>query len=250
MKIVVIGGTGLIGRQVIEHLTQHGHDAVSASPSSGVDTITGAGLPDAFVGAEVVVDVSNSPDFSDDAVMEFFRTSTSNVLDAEKTAGVGHHVALSIVGIDRMPGSGYFRAKQAQEALIRESGVPYSIVHATQFYEFAKAIGDASVIDGAVRLPAAPTQPMASSEVAKAVAKAAASTPLDGIREVGGPERFGLDEFVRRAFAARNDPREVVTDPEAPYYGGHPTHETLVPGEAAELGTIRFSDWLAQNPVR
>jgi uncharacterized protein YbjT (DUF2867 family) len=250
MKIVVIGGTGLIGRQVIGRLTEHGHDAVAASPSTGVDTVSGAGLPEAFVDADVVVDVSNSPDFSDDAVMEFFRASTSNVLAAEKMAGVGHHVALSVVGIERMLEAGYFRAKQAQESLIRESGVPFSIVHATQFYEFATAIGDSATTDGVVRLPAAPVQPMASSEVAAAVAKAASAAPANGIREVGGPERFGLDEFVRRALAVHHDPREVVTDPEAPYFGGHPQHDTLVPGPDAELGSIRYSDWLEQNAAR
>lgn len=250
MKIVVIGGTGLIGRQVIERLTEHGHDAVAAAPSTGVNSLTGEGLREAFTGADVVVDVSNSPDFSDDAVMEFFRTSTANLLAAEKETGVGHHVALSIVGIERMLEAGYFRAKQAQEALIRESGVPYSIVHATQFFEFAGAIGDTSTVDGVVRLPAAPVQPMASSEVAAGVAKTAAGAPLGGIREIGGPERFGLDEFVRRALAFRGDPREVVTDPAAGYFGGHPSEDTLVPGPDAELGTITFAEWLARDAAR
>ncbi|QNO38112.1 SDR family oxidoreductase [Protaetiibacter sp. SSC-01] len=244
MKIVVIGGTGLIGRQVIERLTEHGHNAVAAAPSTGVDTIAGTGLSEAFAGADVVVDVSNSPDFSDDAVMDFFRTSTTNVLAAEKEAGVGHHVALSIVGIERMLEAGYFRAKQAQERLIRSSGVPYSIVHATQFFEFARGIGDSATDGDIVRLPSAPVQPMASSEVAAAVAKTAAAAPLDGDREIGGPERFGLDEFVRRALRFFGDPREVVADEEAGYFGGHPGPDTLVPGPGADLGTIRFAEWL------
>ncbi len=244
MKIVVIGGTGLIGRQVIERLTEHGHDAVAAAPSTGVDTIAGTGLAEAFAGADVVVDVSNSPDFSDDAVMDFFRTSTTNILAAEKEAGVRHHVALSIVGIERMLDAGYFRAKQAQERLIRSSGVPYSIVHATQFFEFARGIGDSATDGDTVRLPSAPVQPMASSEVAAAIAKTAAAAPLDGDREIGGPERFGLDEFVRRALVFAGDPRQVVVDEEAGYFGGHPGPDTLVPGPGAELGTIRFSEWL------
>lgn len=247
MKIVVIGGTGLIGRQVIARLAEHGHDAVSASPNNGVNTLTGEGVAEALQGADVVVDVSNSPSFADDDVMHFFRTSTSTLLEAEKVAGVGHHVALSIVGIDRMPESGYFRAKQAQEALIRDSGIPYSIVHATQFYEFAVGIADGSTVDGQVRLPGGPVQPIASSEVAAAVARAAAGAPLNGITEVGGPERFGLDEFVRRGLAFRGDPREVILDPDSTYFGGQPGPDTLVPGPDATISSITFDAWLAAN---
>jgi len=249
MKIVVIGGTGLIGRQVIERLTEHGHEALAASPSTGVNALTGEGLAEAFTGADVVVDVTNSPSFEDQAVLDFFRTSTANLLAAEQDAGVGHHVALSVVGIDRMLEAGYFRAKQAQEQLIRESGVPFSIVHATQFFEFASAIGDSATADGVVRLPGAPVQPMAASDVATAVAKTAASAPVNGIAEVGGPERFGLDEFVRRALAFRGDPREVVTDPEATYFGGRPGPATLVPADGAAIGVVRFDEWLAANPA-
>jgi uncharacterized protein YbjT (DUF2867 family) len=247
MKIVVIGGTGLIGRQVIEHLTEHGHDAAAASPSTGVNALTGEGLAEALAGADVVVDVTNSPSFEDQAVLEFFRTSTENVLAAEKDAGVEHHVALSVVGIARMQEAGYFRAKQAQESLIRESGVPFSIVHATQFFEFAAAIGDSATADGVVRLPAAPVQPMAASDVAAAVAKTAAGSPVNGIAEVGGPERFGLDEFVRRALAFSRDPRVVITDPEATYFGGRPGLDTLVPADGAVLGTVRYDEWLEAN---
>lgn len=250
MKIVVIGGTGLIGRQVIEHVTEHGHDAVAASPSTGVNALTGEGLADALAGADVVVDVTNSPSFEDQAVLDFFRTSTTNLLAAEKVAGVGHHVALSVVGIERMLDAGYFRAKQAQEHLIRESGVPFSIVHATQFFEFASAIGDSATADGEVRLPGAPVQPMAASDVAKAVAKAAGSAPVGGITEVGGPERFGLDEFVRRALAFAGDPREVITDPEATYFGGRPGPDTLVPADGAALGTVRYDEWLAASAAK
>lgn len=247
MKIVVIGGTGLIGRQVIERLTEHGHDAVPASPSTGVNALTGEGLDAALTGADVVVDVTNSPSFEDQAVLEFFRTSTANLLSAEKAAGVGHHVALSVVGIERMLEAGYFRAKQAQEQLIRDSAVPFSIVHATQFFEFASAIGDSATTDGVVRLPAAPVQPMAASDVADAVARTAAGAPVNGIAEVGGPERFGLDEFVRRVLAHSGDPREVITDPEATYFGGRPGSDTLVPAEGAALGTVRYDVWLEAN---
>lgn len=247
MKIVVIGGTGLIGRQVIERLTEHGHEAIAASPSTGVNALTGEGLAGAFTGADVVVDVTNSPSFEDQAVLDFFRTSTANLLTAAKDAGVSHHVALSVVGIERMLEAGYFRAKQAQEQLIRDSGVPFSIVHATQFYEFAAAIGDSATADGVVRLPSAPVQPMAAADVATAVAKAAAGSPVNGITEVGGPERFGLDEFVRRALTHRGDPREVVSDPEATYFGGHPSVDTLVPADGAALGTTRYGEWLDAN---
>jgi uncharacterized protein YbjT (DUF2867 family) len=252
MKIVVIGGTGLIGRQVVAWLTEHGHDAVAASPGSGVDTITGAGLADALRDADVVVDVANSRSFEDDAVLEFFTTSTTNLLAAERVAAVGHHVALSVVGTDRMLDAGYFRAKQAQEDLIRGSGIPFSIVHATQFFEFAAGIGDSGTVDGVVRLPPAPMQPMAASEVAAKVAETAAGEPVNGITEVAGPERIAMDDFVRRALAFRGDPREVITDPEATYFGGRPGSDTLVPGPDATIGAITFQEWLesATQPTR
>ena len=219
MKIVVIGGTGLIGSQVVAKLGEHGHDAVAASPDTGVNTLTGEGLPEVLEGASVVIDVSNSPSFEDAAVLEFFQTATGNLLAAEKAAGVGHHVALSVVGTERMADKGYFKAKAVQEQLIADSGIPYSIVHATQFYEFIKSIAALATDGDTVRLPPALFQPMASEDVAKAVGRTAVGTPLNGIVEVGGPEKFRMDELVRQALKARNDPRQVVTDPDALYFG-------------------------------
>ena len=247
MKIVVIGGTGLIGSKLVAKLREHGHEAVPAAPNTGVNTLTGKGLEEVLEGAVVVVDVSNSPSFADEPVMEFFRTSTTNLLSYSAKAEIGHYVALSVVGTDRLTESGYFRAKIVQETLIRESGIPYSIVHATQFFEFVKAIADFSTVDGKVRLSSALIQPMAADDVAAAVGRVAVGEPQNGIREVGGPEQFGLDELVRKGLAAKSDPREVVTDDEAPYYGVRLSKQTLVPGPDAQLGEITFDQWLAQQ---
>jgi len=246
MKIVVIGGSGLIGSKVVNKLRESGHEAVAASPSSGVNTVTGEGLPEALKGASVVVDVSNAPSWEDAAVLKFFETSTRNLLTGESAARVGHHVALSVVGTDRMLESGYFRAKLAQENLIKGSSIPYSIVHATQFFEFVKGIADFSTEGGKVRLPPVLIQPMAAEDVASAVARVAIGPPVNGTVEVGGPERFRLDEFIRRGLAASKDPREVVTDPHARYYGLEMSESTLVPGDDARLGEIRFESWLSQ----
>ena len=247
MKIVVIGGTGLIGSKVVKKLRDQGHETVAASPSSGVNTITGEGLADVLKGAAVVVDVTNAPSWEDAAVMTFFDTSTRNLLAAEATAGVKHHVALSVVGTERLLESGYFRAKIAQENLIKSSSVPYSIVRATQFYEFTKAIADLSTSDGKIRLPAALIQPMAAEDVASAVARAAVAPPTNGTVEVGGPEQFPLDELMRRYLTARKDPRQVIRDPEAPYYGIHVSQRALVPEANATLGKVRLDEWLKQS---
>jgi uncharacterized protein YbjT (DUF2867 family) len=245
MKIVVIGGTGLIGSKVVEHLVEHGHEAIAASPNSGVNTITGEGLADAVVGADVIVDVSNSPSFADDDVLEFFTTSTRNLLAAERAAGVGHHVALSIVGADRLPGSGYLRAKVAQEQLIRESGRPYSIVRATQFFEFVGRIADEATVDGVARVSTGVMQPIAAAEVSAAVARVAAGAPIDGTVEIGGPERIRMDELIRAGLAAKGDTRSVVSDPDAPYFGTRLSGDELSPGPDAQLSTTSFADWLA-----
>jgi uncharacterized protein YbjT (DUF2867 family) len=248
MKIVVIGGTGLIGSQVVTKLTEHGHEAIAASPDTGVNTLTGEGLAEVLEGADVVVDVSNSPSFEDAAVLEFFTTTTRNVLAAEKAAGVGHHVALSVVGTERMADKGYFKAKAAQEQLIADSGIPYSIVHATQFFEFIKAIAQLATEGDTVRLPPVLFQPMASEDVAKAVGRTAVGAPVNGIFEVGGPEKLRMDELVRDALAARNDPRTVVGDPDALYYGMYEVDDTtLVPADGAPKGEVRFRDWLERQ---
>ncbi|WP_103354476.1 SDR family oxidoreductase [Amycolatopsis sp. CA-128772] len=246
MKVVVIGGTGLIGRNLVPWLAGQGHEAVPAAPSTGVDTLTGEGLKEASRGADVVVDVSNSPSFADDDVMAFFRTSTTNLTEAAAEAGVGHYVALSVVGTDRQPGVGYFRAKVAQEQLIAGSGLPYSIVRATQFFEFAGGIADGSATDGVVRLPGAGVQPMAAAEVSAAVGRAAAGEPTGGVSEVAGPEVFGLDEWVRTVLTARADPRPVVTDPQAPYFGAVPGPADLLPGPGARLAGTTLAQWLAR----
>jgi uncharacterized protein YbjT (DUF2867 family) len=247
MKVVVIGGTGLIGTRLVARLGEHGHEAVPAAPSTGVNTLTGEGLKEVLQGADVVVDVSNSPSFADDDVMHFFRTSTGNLVDAAKEAGAGHYVALSVVGSDRQPDVGYFRAKVAQEQLIAASGLPFSIVRATQFFEFAGGIADGSTTDGVVRLPGAGVQPMAAAEVSEAVGRAAAGEPSGGITEVAGPEVFGLDEWVRTVLTARSDPREVVTDPQAPYFGAVPGPEDLLPGPGARLAQTTLTEWLARS---
>jgi uncharacterized protein YbjT (DUF2867 family) len=247
MKIVVIGGSGLIGSRLVEQLREHGHETFAASPNSGVNTITGEGLAEALKGALVVVDVSNAPSWEDAAVMKFFETSTRNLLAQETVAGVRHHVALSVVGSDRMLQSGYFRAKIAQENLIKDSSIPYSIVRATQFFEFVEKIADFSTDDNKVRLPSALIQPMAADDVAGALARIAVGAPVKGTVEIGGPEKFRLDELVRRGLAARKDPREVVTDPHGRYYGIEVSERTLVPGDDARLGETRFETWLSRQ---
>jgi uncharacterized protein YbjT (DUF2867 family) len=246
MRIVVIGGTGLIGSKLVAKLGEHDHEAVPASPDSGVNTLTGEGLAEVLEGAEVAVDVSNSPSFEDAAVMEFFTTSTANLLAAEAAAGVGHHVALSVVGTERLTESGYFRAKIAQEQLIRDSSVPYSIVHATQFFEFVKSIAAGATDGNTVRLAPVLIQPMAADDVAAAVGQVAVGRPVNGIVEVAGPERFRLDELVHIGLRADDDPREVIADPGARYFGARLSERTLVPGGEAKLGETRFEDWLRQ----
>jgi len=247
VRVVVIGGTGLIGSKLVDKLGERGHDAVPAAPSTGVNTLTGEGLAEVLEGAAVVVDVSNSPSWADDAVLEFFRTSTTNLLEYSAKAGVGHYVALSVVGTDRLSESGYFRAKIAQEKLIRESGRPYSIVHAPQFFEFVHSIADFSTVGDKVHLSPVLIQPMASDDVAAGVGRVAVGEPLNGILEIGGPEQFRLDELVRKGLAARNDPREVVADEQARYYGVQLGERTLVPSPDAQLGEITFDKWLAQR---
>jgi uncharacterized protein YbjT (DUF2867 family) len=247
MKIVVIGGTGLIGSKLVKKLREHGHEAVAASPNTGVNSVTGEGLADALKGASVVVDVTNSPSWEDAAVLKFFETSTRNLLANEAAAGVGHHVALSVVGTERLLESGFFRAKLAQENLIKASSIPYTIVRATQFFEFVKSIGDFSTVGDKVRLPSALIQPMAADDVASAMVRIATSSPVNGTVEIGGPEQFGLDELVRLDLAVRQDPREVITDPHAGYYGIEVSERALVPDEGARLGEARFEDWLNQS---
>ena len=247
MKIVVIGGSGLIGSKVVSQLSERGYDVIAASPNSGVNTLTGEGLAEVLEGASVVVDVSNSPSFEDAPVMEFFKTSTGNLLSYETNAGVRHHVALSVIGSDRLPDSGYLRAKVAQEKLISQSSIPYSIVRATQFFEFVNRIADSATEGNTVRVPPVRFQPMAADDVATAVARVAMGPSLNGIVEVGGPEQFRFDELIRRALSARNDPREVIADPHARYFGTELSEYSLVPGSDALLGNIRFEDWLSQS---
>ncbi len=247
MKIVVIGGTGLIGSKVVTKLVEQGYEVVAASPNTGVNTLTGEGLAEVLEGASAVIDVSNSPSFEDAAVLEFFRTSTGNLLAYEAAAGVGHHVALSIVGTDSLPDSGYMRAKVAQEKLIKESSIPYSIVRATQFFEFVNRIADEATDGNTVRLPPVGFQPMAADDVASAVARVAAAPPLNGIVEVAGPEQFRFDELIRMGLSARKDAREVIADPHARYFGTELTERSLVPGDDAQLGETRFEDWLSRS---
>lgn len=254
MKIVIIGGTGLIGSRLVNKLREHGHEAVPAAPDTGVNTLTGEGLAEAFAGADVVVDVSNSPSFDDAAVLEFFRTSTGNILAAERAAGVGHHVALSVVGSERLAESGYMRAKVAQEKLIRESGIPYSIVRATQFFEFVPRIADGFTVGDEVRVPPVAFQPMAADDVAKAVGRVAAGAPVNGTVEVGGPERFRFDEIIRRALAARNDPRTVIADPAARYFGAPLEERSLIPDDGSLVGDVTLAEYVqkaatARQPV-
>ena len=249
MRVVVIGGTGLIGSKLVTKLAEHGHEAVAASPNTGVNTLTGEGVTEAMEGTDVVVDVSNSPSFEADAVLSFFETSTKNLLEAEEQAAVRHHVALSVVGTDRLAESGYFRGKIAQEGLIKGGPIPYSIVRATQFFEFVKGIADAATDGNTIRLAPVLIQPMAADDVASAVGRTAVGRPVNGTIEVAGPEQFRLDELIRGALKERKDSREVVADPEARYFGASLSERTLVPDGGATLGEIRFEDWLAQTFV-
>jgi uncharacterized protein YbjT (DUF2867 family) len=246
MKIVVIGGTGLIGSKVVTCLKGEDHEVIAASPDSGVNSLTGEGLAEVLEGAEVVIDVSNSPSFEDEAVMEFFTTSTANLLAAEADAGVRHHVALSVVGSEHLSESGYLRAKIAQEKLIRDSSIPFSIVHSTQFFEFVKSIADAATDGDTVRLAHVLIQPIAADDVASAVCEISQRAPADGVIEIAGPEQFRFDEFVQQGLVAKGDPRTVVADPKARYFGAELEERSLLPTNPVHLGEIRFSDWLAQ----
>lgn len=248
MKIVVIGGTGLIGSKLVSHLRGQGHEAIAASPDTGVNSLAGQGLAEVLQAASVAVDVSNSPSWDDAEVLKFFETSTRNLLTYESAAGVGHHVALSVVGTQQLAEtSGYFRAKAAQENLIATSSLPYTIVHATQFFEFLKGLADISFHDNKVHLPSALFRPMAANDVALALARIAVGPPANAVVEIGGPEQFRVDELVRRRLAALRDPREVVADPNALYSGAKLGERTLVPGNNARLGETRFDAWLAQS---
>lgn len=247
MKIVVIGGTGLIGKKLVGKLRERGHDAVAASPGTGVNAVTGKGLSAALAGAEVVVDVANSPSFEDKAVLEFFEKSGCNLLAAEAAAGVKHHVALSVVGTDRLLASGYFRAKMAQEDLIKASPVPYTIVRATQFFEFVGAIAESGAEGDSVRLPPAAMQPIVSDDVAAALADVAVAPPQNATVEIAGPEAIRMDELVRLLLQAKHDPRQVITDPEARYFGTAVNDRSLVPGANPRLGATRFADWLSHS---
>ena len=253
LKFVVVGGTGLIGSKVVAKLTEHGHEAIAAAPNTGVNTLTGEGLAEALTGAQVVVDVSNSPSFEDGPAMDFFTTATGNILNAAEAAGVSHLVALSVVGTERLLDSGYFRAKAAQERLITEGTIPFSIVRATQFFEFVRGIADSATDGDTVRVSSASIQPMAADDVATAVARTAVGHPVGGILEVGGPDRFALDDIVRNRLRAEGDDRDVVTDPESRYFGVLLDDHTLVPAATATVFPTRFEDWLVDNaaaPVR
>ena len=249
MKIVVIGGTGLIGSRLVTKLNTLGHEAIAASPNSGVNTLTGDGLAEVLQGTQVVVDVSNSPSFEDSAVMNFFQTSTRNLLSSEAAAGVGHHVALSIVGSERLPDSGYMRAKVAQEKLINEGSIPYSIIHSTQFFEFVKRIADEATAGNKVHLPPVLFQPIAADDVVTAVARVATGSALNGTVEIAGPEAFRFDELIQQQLTALNDPRDVVADPHARYFGAELSEQSLVPLGDAQLGETRFEDWLRAGAV-
>jgi len=249
MKVVVIGGSGLIGSKTVERLRKRGHEAVAASPKSGVNTLTGEGLADALAGAQVVVDVANSPSFEDKAVLEFFETSGRNLLAAESAADVGHHVALSVVGTERLQDSGYFRAKLAQENLIKAAGIPYTIVRATQFFEFMGAIAQSGTVKQTVNLPSAHVQPIASDDVADVMTDVALAAPVNGTIEIAGPERVRLSELVARFLSATGDPREVTTDVHARYYGIELNDQSLTPGDNLRIGATRFDDWLRQTTL-
>src|SRR5436853_4015548 len=250
MKIVVIGGTGLIGSKLVNKLREHGHEAIPAAPNTGVNTVTGEGLAEVLKGASAVVDVSNSPSWEDAAVLNFFETSTHNLLTYGAAAGVRHHVALSVVGTDRLSESGYFRAKIAQEKLIKESSIPYSIVRATQFFEFLKGLADISMVGDKVHLPPVLFQPMAADDVASAVGRIAVGPPVNGIVEMGGPEQFRVDELVRRRLASLKDPGEVIADPHARYSGAEVGEKKLDHGNNAVLGETRFETWLTRPAAK
>ena len=247
MKIVVIGGSGLIGKKLVKNLRQQGHEVVAASPSLGVNTVTGEGLAQALAGAQVVVDVANAPSWEDKAVLEFFETSGRNLLAAEAAAGVGHHVALSVVGTDRLLASGYFRAKMAQENLIKASPIPYTIVRATQFFEFVGGIAQSATEGQTVRLPPVLMQPIVSDDVAAVMADAALAEPLNGTVDLAGPEPIRQDDLVRQFLNATRDPRTVITDSKALYYGIAVNDQSLTPGDNPRLGPTRFADWLSRN---
>ena len=247
MKIVVIGGSGLIGKKLVNNLRQHGHEVVAASPSSGVNTLTGEGLAEALTDAQVVVDVANSPSFEDKAVLEFFETAGRNLLAAEAAAGVGHHVALSVVGTDRLLTSGYFRAKMAQENLIKASKIPYTILRSTQFFEFVGGIAQSATDGQTVRLSPALVQPVVSDDVAAALADVAVEQPLNGTVELAGPEPIRLDELVRRFLSANRDARKVTTDVHARYFGTELNDQSLTPGDNPRIGPTRFEDWLSRS---
>ena len=247
MKIVVIGGTGRVGTNVVHRLVAHGHDPVPASPATGVDTITGEGLADVMAGADVVVDVSNAPVWDDDAVREFFTTSTRNLLAAERDAGVGHHVAVTIVGADRLPDSGYLRAKVAQEAEIQAGAIPYTILRATQFFEFLPQIAEAGAEGDSVRLSTGLMQFVGADDVAATVAELAIGAPVGGRVELGGPEALGIDAWARRLFAATGDARTVIGDPHARYFGTELHGGELTPGDGARIGTIDFETWFSTH---
>jgi uncharacterized protein YbjT (DUF2867 family) len=250
MKIVVIGGSGLIGSKLVPKLREQGHEAIAASPNSGINIVTGEGLAEVLKGASVVVDVSNAPSWEDAAVMNFFETSTRNLLSHEATAGMRHHVALSVVGTDRLSDSGYFRAKIVQEKLIKSGTIPYTIVQATQFFEFLKRLADISFDGKKVRLPDTLFQPMAADDVATALGRIAVGQPINGTVEIGGPEAFRIDELVRRRLTSLNDSREVIADPNAKYFGAKLNEGPLVPGKNARLGATRFETWLTQSAAK
>jgi uncharacterized protein YbjT (DUF2867 family) len=247
MKIVVIGGSGLIGSKLVKKLREDGHDALAASPASGVDSVTGEGLAEALAGAQVVVDVSNAPAWEDAAVLEFFQTSSRNLLAAEKSAGVRHHVALSVVGSDRLPDSGYFRAKVAQEEVVKAGTVPYTILRATQFFEFIGRVVDSSTDGNTVRVPPALIQPAAGDDVAAALADVAENPAVNGTVELAGPEQIRLDELARRVLRANNDPRQVTADVHARYFGVELDDQSLTPGDSPRIAPTRFDDWLSQS---
>jgi uncharacterized protein YbjT (DUF2867 family) len=250
MKLVIIGGTGLIGSKLVARLREQGHEAVPAAPNTGVNTLTGEGLADLLRDASVVVDVSNSPSFADAAVMDFFTTSTRNLLNAASAAGATHYVALSIVGTDRLPDSGYLRAKLAQETLIRASSMPYSIVRSTQFFEFVNSIADAATTGSTVHVAPVLFQPQAADDAVKGVARVAVGAPINGIVEIAGPEQFRFDELIREGLGARRDPRTVVADPGARYFGAVLAERSLVPDQGAQLGEVHFKEWLAHSQVQ
>ncbi|MEQ1953966.1 SDR family oxidoreductase [Mesorhizobium sp. CN2-181] len=250
MKIVVIGGTGLIGSKTVERLRGKGHEVLAASPNSGVNTITGEGLAEALSGTQVVIDLANSPSFEDKAVLEFFQVSGRNLLAAAKAAGVTHHIALSIVGAERLPKSGYMRAKMAQEKLIRASGIPYTIVHSTQFFEFLGGIAQGGTVGNVATISSAYFQPIASDDVADIMADVAISPPLNGVLEIAGPDPVRMSDLVARFLKATNDQRHVTADPHAPYFGTELDDRSLVPGDNPRIGPIRFDEWFSRTPLQ